>query len=147
MKWYIKKFNELNSIELYNILKERVDTFVVGQNHLFQDCDDKDIEAFHVMLKEGDNVLAYLRILPPGISYEECSFGRVLVSKDYRGRGFAKELISKTMEFIDKEIKLNKVRISAQEYLIDFYKNFGFKVTSELYYIDNIPHVDMLYKR
>ncbi|MCR8747077.1 GNAT family N-acetyltransferase [Romboutsia lituseburensis] len=146
MNWKIKSFEELKNKELYKILNLRSEVFVVEQECLFNDCDGSDENCYHLYLEENDEILAYLRIVEKGISYDEISIGRVVVSKDARGRGIARKLMLKGIEFIEKELNDNEIRISAQEYLVDFYKSLGFEEVSEVYLEDNILHVEMLYK-
>lgn len=145
MNWHIKKFDELTTIELYNILKERVNIFVVEQNCPYLEVDDKDIESFHLFAEERGEIVAYLRILPPGVSFKEMSLGRVIVKKEYRSKGLGKELVKRSLEFVQKEMREEKIKISAQQYLIDFYGGFGFKISSEGYLEDDIPHIEMTY--
>ncbi len=89
-------------------------------------------------------MIAYLRIVPAGVSYREASLGRVLVKKEYRGQGMAEELVRKGLAFIQNELKETTVKIQAQAYLKEFYSSFGFQSISETYLEDNIPHIDML---
>lgn len=146
MNWKIKSFEELKNKELYNILNLRSEVFVVEQECPFNDCDGNDENCYHLYLEENEEILAYLRIVQKGISYDEMSIGRVVVSKGARGRGIARKLMLKGIEFIEKELNENEIRISAQAYLVDFYKSLGFEEVSEVYLEDNIPHVEMLYK-
>lgn len=146
MNWKIKSFEELKNKELYNILNLRSEVFVVEQECPFNDCDGNDENCYHLYLEENEEILAYLRIVEKGISYDEISIGRVVVSKDARGRGIARKLMLKGIEFIKKELNENEIRISAQAYLVDFYKSLGFEEVSEVYLEDNIPHIEMLYK-
>lgn len=147
MNWDIKKFDELTVNELYSILKERVDVFVVEQTCPYPECDGKDIKCFHLFAKENDEIIAYLRILPPGVSYDETGIGRVLVKDKHRGKGLAIEMMNRAIKFIQEEMKFKKIKISAQQYLIDFYGSFGFKISSEGYLEDGIPHIDMIYEK
>ncbi|QGU94854.1 GNAT family N-acetyltransferase [Clostridium bovifaecis] len=147
MNWYVKTFNELTVSELYSILKERVGVFVVEQTCPYPECDGKDNKCFHLFAEENNEVIAYLRILPPGVSYDEAALGRVLVKEGYRRKGLAIEMINRAIKFIEEEMKLKKIKISAQQYLIDFYESFGFKVFSEGYLEDGIPHIDMIYEK
>jgi len=145
MEWKIKKFNELSLEELYKIIKLRIEVFIIEQNCFYQDCDGKDLNAYHLFLEEDGNIIACLRILNKGVSYDEVSIGRVIVKKDYRGKGIAKEMIRKAINLIEKEMKENAIRISAQAHLENFYGSFGFKKVSDVYLEDGIPHVEMLY--
>lgn len=145
MDWKVKRFNELDTKELYKIIKERIDVFVVEQNCPYSECDSKDLDCYHVLGSEDGEIAAYARIVPAGISYKEVSIGRVLINKKYRGHGLGGTLMEKAMDFIKKELKEDSIRISAQEYLLEFYKNLGFQPVSEVYLEDDIPHIEMLY--
>ncbi|MBM7624242.1 GNAT family N-acetyltransferase [Sporohalobacter salinus] len=147
MEWHIKFFNELTTKELYNIIQERINVFVVEQECPYFECDGKDNKSFHLYAKEDDQIVAYARVLLPGISYKEASIGRVLVNKENRGNGLARELMKRAMDFITEELQQDSIKISGQEYLTDFYKSLGFKVVSDVYLEDGIPHLDMLYNK
>ena len=144
MSWHLKKFGELTNSELYNILKERTLVFVVEQNCPYLEVDGKDPLSYHLFKEDNGVIVAYLRILPAGVSYQESSIGRVFVKKEYRGQGIAYELVKKGLHFIHNELKETTVKIQAQEYLRTFYRSFGFQAISETYLEDNIPHIDML---
>ena len=132
--------------QLYKIIRSRIEIFVVEQNCPFQDCDDKDQNAFHLFYTDQDQIAAYLRIIPPNISYQEPSIGRVLVKKEYRRRGLGLKIMKKAVTFIKNNMDSTAVRISAQEYVLELYQILGFKVVSEMYLEDNIPHYEMLYE-
>lgn len=140
----IKSFDEISSIELYKILKARNEVFVVEQDCVYQDCDDKDLKSYHLFLEEEEKVIAYLRILPKGLSYDEISIGRVLVIKESRGRGLAQKMIVEAIKFIENELNETKIKISAQAYLEKFYKQHGFITVSDVYLEDGIPHIEMI---
>lgn len=146
MKWIIKKFKELKTEELYNILKIRNEVFVVEQQCAYQDCDGKDKFSYHLFLEENGQIIAYLRILEKGTSYDEISIGRVLVCKEHRGKGLAKEMMLKAIDFIKNALNERDIRISAQSYLLNFYSSFGFQEVSEEYLEDDILHIEMLHK-
>ena len=146
MNWEIKRFEELSTQELYEILKARYEVFTVGQKCLYQDCDDIDQNSYHVYLKQDNEVVAYLRIVEKGIAYEEVSIGRVMVVASQRGKGLAREMIEIAIKFITEQLKENLIKISAQEYLLEFYKSIGFKQTSDIYLEVEIPHVKMIYE-
>jgi ElaA protein len=146
MNWVVKKFSELSSDELYEILKLRSEVFVVEQECIYEDCDGKDKKSYHLFAEQNGEILVYLRILEKGVSYSEISIGRVLASKKYRGRGFAKQMMLRAIEFIERYLKENAIRISAQVYLLNFYSSFGFVKVSDVYLEDDIPHIEMIYK-
>lgn len=145
MKLTFKRFEELNGKEVYKILKARNEVFVVEQNCVYLDSDNKDFNAYHVYYEDNDKVIAYIRILDKGISYKEISIGRVLVDINYRRQGIAGKVMKAGIEFIKKELNENSIRISAQAHLYPFYKQLGFKKVSDEYLEDNIPHIEMLY--
>ncbi|MGL5723757.1 GNAT family N-acetyltransferase [Cetobacterium sp.] len=144
METIIKKFNELSSSELYEILKVRSEVFIVEQNCPYNDVDGKDYKSTHIMIKKGDSIAAYIRTIPAGISYETSSFGRVLVSKEFRGEGLAKLIVEAAIKQLFEVENVNSITIGAQHYLEKFYSSFGFKTISEIYLEDDIPHVDMI---
>ena len=145
ISWAIKHFNELSTTELYDILRLRMEVFVVEQNCPYQDADGKDMFAFQVTGRNSDQeLLAYARILPAGISFGEVSIGRVITSPKARGTGAGKTLMEKSIAMCRLIYGNVPVRIGAQSYLIKFYESFGFGVASEEYLEDNIPHVEML---
>ena len=90
MQLFIKQFEELSLDELYDILAARAEVFVVEQDCVYQDMDDKDQPSYHLFLKDNDDVVAVSRIIPEGISYDEMSIGRVVVKKTHRGQGISK---------------------------------------------------------
>ena len=144
---YFKKFEKLTSVELYEIIKLRIDIFVVEQNCPYPELDRKDYKAIHHFIKDNDEIVAYLRILPKGVSYDEMSIGRFIVKKDHRGRGFAKKILKNAINYIEKELNETEIRLSGQKYLEKFYNSFGFDTVSDVYLEDDIPHVEMLYNK
>lgn len=147
MNWELKKFEELNAEEIYEILKIRNEVFIVEQKCPYQDCDGKDKKSYHLYFQDGGKIIAYLRILKKGVSYDEISIGRVLVLKNYRGKGIAREMLLKAINFVELNLNEKEIKIQAQTYLVNFYRSLGFKEISKEYLEDNIPHIDMLYKK
>lgn len=141
--WNIKSFNELTTKELYKIIRARVEVFVVEQDTPYQDLDNYDQKALHIWAEQDGELLAYCRIFDKGIKYSEASIGRVLTTTNARQKGFGKELISIAIENIEKLYKTSEIRISAQDYLIKFYSDFGFVDTGKKYLEDNLPHTEM----
>ena len=146
MKWQLKKFDELSTDELYGILKLRAEVFVVEQNCPYQDLDDKDKCSYHLFLEDGGEVIAVSRIIPENVSYDEMSIGRVVVKKTYRGQGISKTMMKNAIKFIIEELKKDKIRLSGQAYLIDFYSNLGFKKVSDVYLEDGIEHFEFFFE-
>lgn len=143
MKWQLKTFDELTKIQLYNIIKERINIFVVEQNCPYYELDDLDIDSYHLFDEEDGEIIAYCRVVPKDLRYKETSIGRVIVKQAYRGKGIASQLLSKAIEFINEELAEKEIKIQAQAHLQQFYGSFGFQPISEVYLEDGIPHVDM----
>ena len=144
MTWLCKKFDDLTPHELYAILQLRNEVFVVEQNCVFQDADDKDQHCFHLMGWGKNKLVAYSRIVPPEISYSESSIGRIVTSPSSRRTGIGKELIKQSINELYILFGRTPIRIGAQMYLQKFYESFGFKQTSDIYIEDDIPHIEML---
>ncbi len=144
MTWTLKKFQDLSVFELYSILKARVDIFVVEQSCAYPEIDNYDQQAMHLFLKNNDDLIAYVRILPKHTKYTEVSIGRVLVVKDHRFKGYATKIMQKAIHYITNEWQEQTIKIQAQHHLEKFYSSLGFKQISDVYLEDNIPHIDMI---
>ena len=147
LNWKLKKFNELSTEELYKIIRLRIEVFVIEQNSIYQDCDGRDINAYHLFLEEESDIIACLRILDKGVLFDEVAIGRVIVKKAYREKGIAREMLIKAIKHIEEIMQETSIRISAQAHLEKFYNSVGFKKVSAMYLEDNIPHVQMLYSK
>lgn len=147
MEILVKKFQELSLEELYEILKIRSEIFVVEQKCPYLDPDGKDMRSEHVMIKEMGEIIAYARVIKPGVSYDESSIGRILVVEKSRGKLFGKKLVQKAMDHITQIWGENRIKIGAQTYLTKFYSELGFRAVSESYLEDGIPHIDMIYEK
>jgi ElaA protein len=146
MVWLCRKFDELSPHELYAILQLRNEVFVVEQNCVFQDADNKDQLCYHVMGFEDYKLYAYARIVPAGISYVETSIGRVVTSPSRRYEGIGKILMDKSIGALHSLYGRVPIKIGAQLYLKKFYESFSFKQTSDIYIEDDIQHIEMLLK-
>ena len=142
--YVIKSFAALTPAELYAILRLRNEAFVVEQNCVFQDADNKDIYCHHLMLFENKQLVAYARLVPPGISYGEMSVGRVVTARDARNKGAGKKLMTLAVEYCRKIFGDGPIRIGAQYYLEKFYTDIGFTRTGDIYDEDGIEHIEML---
>ena len=144
MNFEIKRFNELSADEMYEIAKSRFEVFVCEQKIVEeQDFDDKDKLCHHVMLKDEGRIVAYSRIVPKGLGYENISIGRVLVLESYRREGIAQKMMKFCLDFIKNKLDENTVVLSGQLYAKGLYESVGFKVISDIYDEVNIPHVKM----
>jgi len=145
LNWIVKKFDALTPYELYNIMWLRNEVFVVEQNCVYQDADYKDQKGWHLMgVDEQGKLMAYVRLLPPGVSYKEPSIGRVVTNPAARGKGAGRELMQEAIHQCGQLFGKLDIKIGAQFYLFDFYSSLGFKQTSEIYLEDNIEHIEMI---
>jgi ElaA protein len=147
MIFKLRKFKELATNELYDILQLRNEVFVVEQKCAYQDLDGKDDEALHLMGFVGTELVSYARLLKPGVSYKEVAIGRVVVSGKHRGKNFGVQLMEEALRDCLREFKTNVIVVSAQKYLEKFYNELGFVTESETYLEDDIPHIKMRYTK
>lgn len=147
MKFEFKHFSELTTSELYSILQVRAEIFVVEQDCVYNDIDGLDKDAVHQFLKKGDEIVAYSRLLKPGTRFSDYSIGRVVVKQTERKTGLGIKMMEQAKEFILNEWHAQKIKVSAQKYLRNFYENLGFKVITEEYLEDGIPHLGMLFEK
>ena len=143
LQWSLLPFNQLSPAQLYAILKLRSEVFVVEQQCIFLDMDDKDQHCYHLMGWKDDELVATTRLVPPGISYPEASIGRVVSSLSVRRTGIGKELMKRSIALATELFKTNIIVIGAQLYLEKFYSNLGFRKSSEIYLEDGIEHIKM----
>jgi len=139
-----KPFDSLTVKELYAILRLRSEIFVVEQNCVFLDMDNKDQSCQHLMLYHNQELIAYARIVPAGISYLEPSIGRIVTGNVVRGKGFGKELVRLAIENCERLYGKKPIKIGAQLYLKTFYGSFGFTSVGEVYDEDGIDHIHMI---
>lgn len=138
----VRQTNELTPRELVTIFKERTSVFVVEQTCYYQEVDDEDYQCFHVRILDDrtNELMAYARIMP---KKDSVTFGRVLVVEKFRRQGLGSQLLKAVLDYISTHFPGLDVEIEAQAYLTKFYGSFGFKQTSEIYLLDDIPHCQM----
>lgn len=150
LTWTVKKFQDLDVDELYNILVLRIEVFMIEQNTQLSECDFTDKEAMHIFASDSSNtIVAYARILPAGTSYPTPGIGRVVIHKEYRSKGLGKILLQKTIATLEDLYGPSTIEISAQEHLQRFYESFGFRIPddkSDVFLEAGIPHIHMLRK-
>lgn len=140
----VKSFDQLSLNQLYRILELRSEIFVVEQRCVYQDIDNQDHEALHIIGYLGEEIIAYARCFKPGIYFEEAAIGRVLIQQDYRKLGYGHQLMEASISAVYAHYQTRKIRISAQQYLMKFYRQHGFIVSGEGYLEDGIPHISMV---
>jgi ElaA protein len=143
IEWRCRFFDKLTPSELYDIIQLRNDVFVVEQQCVFQDADGVDKKCFHLSGYDGDTLVAYTRLIAPGITFTEASIGRVVNARAYRGMGIGKELMRRSLQYCRELFGVGPVMIGAQLYLKKFYEELGFNIVGEVYLEDNIPHIHM----
>ena len=147
LKPIIKTFQELTTSELYAILQLRSEVFVVEQDCVYQDVDNKDQRALHLFFSKEEKIIAYTRLFSPGNYFDEASIGRVVVQEKYRNDKLGHLLMKASIETIKEQFNTSEITISAQVYLKKFYETHSFKQVGEEYLEDGIPHIRMVYKK
>lgn len=141
MELYVKHFSELTVKELYGILELRSAVFVLEQNCAYQDIDGLDENAYHMWFSDDDGIAAYLRILPPGVRFDEPALGRIISAR--RRSGIGSQIVQKGITFVQEHYGPCKITIEAQQYAREFYEKNGFVQISEPFDEDGIPHILM----
>lgn len=145
IKWQYKAYNELTTDELYSLLKMRSEIFVVEQDCVYLDLDDKDRYCWHLMGKKDGLLVAYLRIIPVGVEDESSgSIGRITVAKDLRGIGLGHELVERGIGLYNELVgKEHPIVIHAQSQLEKFYAQHHFKAISKPFMFEGLLHTVM----
>lgn len=141
MELIVKHFDELTVHELHDILKLRSAIFVVEQNCVYQDIDDCDPHGYHLYLEDEGEIVAYLRVLPAGVRYDEVSLGRVVSAK--RRCGYATRLLREGIRVAREKFGASRIVIGAQKYARALYEGVGFVQFGDDYLEDGIPHIHM----
>jgi ElaA protein len=142
--WTLQRFDELTPTDLYAILRLRSEVFVVEQNCVFLDMDNKDQQCLHLSGWLDTELLAYTRIVPPGVAYIMPSIGRVVSSPRARGTGIGRELMQRSIEAVYNLYGQQPIKIGAQYYLKSFYTSLGFLQSGAIYLEDGIEHIEMI---
>ena len=143
LEFKIKPFAALSVQELYDVLKLRIEVFVVEQICIYQDIDGKDQKALHVLGYYGDDLAAYCRLFKAGDYFDQASIGRVIVAQRFRDKKWGNNLMVAAIDGVKANFNDTNITISAQMYLQKFYESHGFVKTSEMYLEDDIPHIQM----
>lgn len=144
-QWKLKPFSALTPYELYEALALRQLVFVVEQNCVFIDNDQMDLDSYHLLgYNESGKMIAYSRILPPGLDFPETSIGRVVTHPDTRGTGAGKLLMQQSIKRLHQLFGDVPIKIKAQYYLLKFYQSFGFVAQGDVFLEDDIEHIKMV---
>ncbi len=141
MDFFAKRFDELSTKELYEILKARAEIFVMEQNIHYQDMDGIDYRSLHCFLADGGKVCAYLRAFYADETCGVVKVGRILTLR--HGNGAGSELMENSILAIRQKMKCKKICMDAQKHAAGFYKKFGFKEVSGDFLEEGIVRVGM----
>jgi len=145
--WQWSAYAALSKEDLYAIIQQRQQVFILEQRCLYLDLDGLDLPAWHLLGWQGlgseRELVAYLRCLPPGVRYPEPSLGRILTTQAVRGTGIGREIVARGIALAGRTFPGQPIRIAAQLHLQAFYSEFGFVPRSAAYDEDGIPHLDM----
>ena len=144
ISWIWKSYSELKKEELYEILRFRQEIFAVEQQSWYLDADGLDQDALHLLGTSNNDLVAYERLLAPGIKNSHASLGRILVHEKYRGLGLGHHLVDEGMKKSKLIFPSILITLSAQEHLEEFYKEHGFTKCGDPYIEDGIPHIEMI---
>ena len=144
MEFIVKRFIELTTEELYSILQLLSEIFVVEQDCVYQDIDNKDQKAFHVIGVKDDQLIGYARLFDSGDYFDLPSIGRILIKKEQRKFKYGYDLVKESIIYIEQNFTERSIVISAQTYLTKFYNSLGFIQQGEWYLEDGIPHIKMI---
>ena len=145
LRWACLAFPQLDAGTLYALMRQRQEVFIVEQRCAYLDADGADPDCAHLLGRDaGGQLQASLRIVPPGLKYDEASIGRVVTSPSLRGSGLGIELMAQGVRHCERLHPARGIRISAQAHLQRFYRRFDFEPVGEPYLEDNIPHIEML---
>ena len=141
MQLKVKRFDELSLQELYEILKLRNAVFIVEQNCAYQDIDGLDETAYHMWLEDENGIAAYVRLLPPGVRFDDSVIGRVIAVR--RRSGVGSQIVRTAQSAVREVFGTDSVTIEAQVYAREFYEKLGFVQQSGEFDEDGIPHILM----
>jgi len=144
LEFKIKTYQQLTKEELYEILRLRAEVFIVEQNCVYQDIDNKDQKAIHVLGYKNNKIIAYTRIFKSGDYFKNASIGRVLVVESERNNQYGFTLMETSITLINKHFNEFIIEISAQEHLEKFYNTLEFTKFGNSYLEDGIPHIKMI---
>ena len=144
LAWSWRRFEDLGVDGVYDMLALRAKVFILEQGP-YLDPDGADRHAWHLLGRDAASgaLMAYLRVLDPGVKFDDVAIGRVVVAAGLRGQGLGHELVRQGLAHCARRWPGQPISISAQAHLQRFYHQHGFETASDEYLDDGIPHVDM----
>ncbi len=144
--WRWLAFDQLTLHELYRVLELRQQVFVIEQQSLYLDVDGHDPECVHGLGEVGSELVAYARIVPPGLTFDTPSIGRVVIAAKGRSTGLGRVLVKEAIAEATRRFPAHDTKLGAQLHLQGFYQSFGYVACGEPYDEDGIMHIDMIRK-
>lgn len=143
MTIHTTSFKHLDNETLYDMLQLRSEVFVVEQNCVYQDLDGIDKKAMHAWIAEEGKMVACARFFMKNERKKTVQIGRIVVAKNQRRKRYASFLMRSVMDNAKRMLGAKHFNLEAQTYAIPFYERLGFKVCSDEFMEDGIPHVKM----
>jgi ElaA protein len=144
LSWHWFEFGNLSLEQLYDIIALRERTFAHEQHCTATDFDGLDKQAMHLLGMQNNEIIAYARILPPGVyAKDTVSFGRLIITQQHRGKGLGKQMMQEVINYITAHYPNAPIKFSAQTYLQSFYEKFNFRAVGDVYDEGGIPHIRM----
>ena len=144
LSWQVYTFDQLTTDTLYRLLQLRSEVFVVEQDIVYQDLDDVDRVALHLLGFLQEHLICYARILPPGCRYPGAAIGRIITGQSYRGKGYGSQLVMQAIACSRQNWPDTTINISAQLHLQEFYSQLGFQAVGAPYDEEEILHIKMV---
>lgn len=138
------RLTDLTTLELFHIIKAREAVFVVEQACPYQETDDMDLQAWHLQVTQAEKLVAYVRVVDPGVKYAQPSIGRVFTVAESRGLRIGRQLMEQAIAFTEQSYPNMGIKIGGQVYLQAFYESLGFVAHGAPYDEDGILHIDMV---
>ncbi|WP_297664393.1 GNAT family N-acetyltransferase [uncultured Streptococcus sp.] len=143
--WHKKYLQELDTLEFYKILKLRIDTFVVEQERIYHELDEKDLKAVHIFhVNKQEKIDAYARVF---VEDGKVVFGRLVTAPSDRGKGLGNRLVEEILLLCEKKWPRKIIEIEAQEPVVGLYEKFGFVTQGETFIFESTPHIKMIYNK
>lgn len=140
MEWQAKWFSELTTKDLYKIAYERIRTFVIAQDRVYQEIDTIDPVAHHILGYDGNQLVAYARVFKED---NHVTFGRVLTIPECRGMGLGRQLVQQIEADLSANFAHQPISIEAQIDKQYFYEKFGYVATGAAFNFNGTPHIQM----
>lgn len=145
LAWHCLHHTELDTATLYELLALRTQVFVVEQRCPYLETDGQDLlgDTCHLLVRQDDALVGYLRLLDPQRMGGEVVIGRVVIAEVVRGSGLGHRLMERALVECHQRWPGVPVYLSAQAHLQGYYGRYGFQAVTEVYLEDDIPHIGM----